>query len=64
MHGESCFNYYRECDYLNTCTLSTSLLTVPITQEQEAKILEDHAAFHISLSVEDLIEAQLAKSAA
>lgn len=64
MHGESCFNYYRECDYLNTCTLSTSLLTTPLSQEQEAKILEDHAAFHISLSVEDLIEAQLAKSAA
>jgi hypothetical protein len=62
MHGESCFNYFRECDYLNTCTLSTSLLTVPCTQEQEEKVIEQHDTFHISLDVEDLIAAQIAKS--
>lgn len=62
MHGESCFNYYRECDYLNVCTLSTSVLTTPITPEQEEKILHEHSSFHISLHVEDLIAAQIAKS--
>lgn len=62
MHGESCFNFYRECEHMNTCTLSTSLLTKPITPEKEAKILEDHSSFHISLSVEDLIKAQLSKT--
>lgn len=62
MHGESCFNYFRECEYLNTCTLSTALLAKKLTPEMEAKILEDHSSFHISLDVEDLIAAQIAKS--
>lgn len=62
MHGESCFNYFRECEHLHTCTLSTALLTVPITQEQEDKIIADHSQFHINLHVEDLIAAQIAKS--
>lgn len=61
MHGESCFSYYRECEYLNTCTLSTSLLTSSITQADETRILEDHEQFHIALTVQDLIEAQLNK---
>jgi len=62
MHGESCFNYYRECDYLNVCTLSTSVLTTPVTPEQEAQIIDGHSSFHIALHVEDLIAAQIAKS--
>ena len=62
MHGESCFNYYRECEFLNICTLSTASLTTPVTPEQEEQIKQDHSAFHISLDVEDLIAAQIAKS--
>ena len=62
MNGESCFNYYRECDYLNTCTLSTQFLTKPLKPEEEKKLLEAHENFHIKLDVQDLINAQLAKS--
>ena len=62
MHGESCFNYYKECDYLNTCTLSTQFLTKPLKPEEEKKLLEAHENFHIKLDVQDLINAQLAKS--
>lgn len=62
MHGESCFNYYRECDYINTCTLSTHLLTKPLSAEAEEKLLAKDSDFHISLNVEDLIAAQIAKS--
>jgi len=62
MRGESCFNFFRECGFLNTCTLSTSLLTTPLSVEAEQKILDDHSTFHISLDVGDLIEAQIAKS--
>lgn len=62
MHGESCFNYYKECDYLNTCTLSTQFLTKPLKPEEEKKLLEAHEQFHIKLDVQDLINAQLAKS--
>lgn len=62
MRGESCFNYFRECDYLYTCTLSTENLSKRLTPEIEEKIIKDHAAFHITLDVSDLIEAQIAKS--
>lgn len=62
MHGESCFNYYRECEFLNTCTLSTAHLTTPLNEEEKEKLLESHSSFHISLHVEDLIAAQIAKS--
>ena len=62
MRGENCVHFFRDCEYLNICTLSTKNLTVPITPEQEAQIAQDHSAFHIALHVEDLIAAQIAKS--
>lgn len=62
MRGESCFNFYRECEYLYTCTLSTSLLTSPITEEKQQAIEASNEKFHIALHVEDLIAAQIAKS--
>ena len=62
MHGESFFNYYRECEFLNTCTLSTAHLTTPLNKEEKEKLLDGHSLFHISLHVEDLIAAQIAKS--
>lgn len=62
MHGESCFNFYRECDYLNTCTLSTHFLTKPLKPEEEEALMLDHEKFHIKLDVQDLINAQIAKS--
>lgn len=62
MHGESCFSYFKECEYLNTCTLSTSLITSPLSEEEEVKLEDSQKNFHISLSIEDLITAQLKKS--
>ena len=62
MRGESCFSYYRECDYLNTCTLSTHLLSAKLSSEKEEAINNEHTQFHIALHVEDLIAAQIAKS--
>lgn len=62
MHGESCFNFFKECEYIYTCTLSTEKLTDRITPEQEQKILETHETYQINLSIEDLIATQLRKS--
>lgn len=56
MHGESCFIYFRECEYLNTCQLSTQALTKPCTPDQE-----DKTDYQIKLTLQDLIEAQLSK---
>lgn len=61
MHGESCFTYFRECDYYTTCTLSTKHLTKPLTAEQEVKMDEELEKFQVRISLEDLIVAQLAK---
>ena len=54
--GESCFNFFRECEYMQTCSLSTSYLTKKCT---EADV--DKTEYQIQLSLEDLITAQLAK---
>ena len=54
--GESCFTFFRECEYINTCGLSTELLTKPCTEEEE-----DKTKYQINLTLADLIETQLAK---
>jgi hypothetical protein len=62
MHGESCNDFYRECEYFNLCTLSTDKLTQPLAPEHEAKILESiETDFEISLTLHDLIESQMQK---
>lgn len=62
MHGESCFDYYSECYYLQTCTLSTDLLSKPETEEQIAAREKKESEYQITVSVEDLIRSQLAKA--
>ena len=61
MHGESCLQYYRECKFLQTCTMSTSLLTSPETPESVEKRLQKESEYQIQVTVEDLIQAQLRK---
>ena len=61
MHGESCVQFYRECKYLGICTLPAARLTKPLTEAHEKQILESHSHFQISLTLQDLIDAQLAK---
>ena len=61
MRGESCYDYYRECQYLQTCTLNTAYLTTPLTEEEEAKYLEKESQYQVRVTVQDLITAQLGK---
>lgn len=62
MHGETCNDFYRECEYFNICTLSTGSLTTELNQAQMEKIKADNQAnFQINLSLSDLIQAQLGK---
>ena len=56
-HGESCYSFFRECEYLNVCQLSTSYLTKPCTPEQE-----DKTEYQISLTLDDLLTTQLRKA--
>lgn len=57
MHGESCYSFFRECEYINTCTLSTKYLTKPCT---EGDI--DKTEYQVNVSLIDLLESQLEKS--
>lgn len=61
MHGESCFSYYRECEYMQLCTLSTEHLATPLTQTGYEKLKQELADFQIQVTIEDLIKAQIAK---
>lgn len=54
MHGESCYDFYRECKYLGICTLSTEKLTDPLGELKEEE-------FQIELTLQNLIESQLNK---
>jgi len=62
MHGESCYDFYRECEYYGTCTLSTEVLTTALTEEQKQELIRaQEEDFQITLTINDLIQAQLAK---
>lgn len=56
MRGESCISFGRDCEYLNTCTLSTHYLTKPCTVAEE-----DKTEYQISISLEQLLDAQFRK---
>lgn len=56
MRGESCLSFYRDCKYLNLCTLSTDKITDPPPLEEKQE------EFQINLTLQDLIEAQLRKT--
>jgi len=56
MRGESCYSFYRECEYLNVCTLSTDYLTKPCTPAEV-----DTTEYQIELSLEQLLDAQFRK---
>ncbi len=57
MRGESCYDFYRDCEYLNQCTLTTRLITSPLVVDA---ILDDKV-YDIELTLEDLIEGQMRK---
>lgn len=61
MHGESCLDFFRECEYFNLCTLPTERLTSPLNAEEEAALLKEHTTFQFQVPISALIEAQLAK---
>lgn len=63
MHGESCYSFFRECEYYGLCTLSTERLAKPLTQEWIDKQEEELEKFQIKVSLEDLIQAQVSKEA-
>lgn len=58
MHGESCYSWYRICEYYGICTVSTDKITKPEPELEDRKIEK----FQINLTLNDLIRAQLQKA--
>ena len=61
MRGESCFTYFRECQYLNLCQMETSRLTEDATEEQLQQLEIKNNEYQIQITLEDLIQSQLSK---
>jgi hypothetical protein len=61
MHGESCFDFFRECEYLSLCTLSTKNLTKPLTVDIVDKVAREEGQYQFVVDFSDLVEAQIAK---
>ena len=61
MRGESCFSFYRECEYFNVCQLATEALTDAITAEEIEAIEKNNCEYQINVSISDLISSQLVK---
>lgn len=61
MHGESCYDFFKECEYLSLCTLSTENLVKPLTTADVSKMEELSASYMFTVDFYDLVEAQLAK---
>lgn len=57
MRGESCMSFFRECEYLQTCHLSTEYLTKVCTEEEV-----DSEVYDVNIGLEDLLTAQLERS--
>lgn len=56
MRGESCYSWFRDCEYLNVCTLATNRLTTPEPP------MKSNEVFDINLTIADLVTAQLEKA--
>lgn len=62
MRGQSCNSFYRECEYFGICTLATDFIVEPLSEEDTAIIQQRiDTEFQITLSLQDLITAQLSK---
>lgn len=56
MRGESCVSFGRDCEYVNSCSLSTANMTKPCTAD-----MEDKTEYQVQITLQDLLESQLSK---
>ena len=56
MRGESCYSWGRDCEYINSCTMSTERLARQGTPDDF-----DKTEYQVTLSLADLLDTQLGK---
>lgn len=57
MYGESCFSFFRQCEYFEVCDFQLSSFTTKAIVDHDEEI----AKYTFNFSLEDLIQASLAK---
>jgi hypothetical protein len=58
MKGNGCFNFYRPCEYFNSCQFATKNVTRALTQGDLDRITKDNAKYTHVFSIEQLLETQ------
>jgi len=61
MHGQSCYDFQRNCEYFGVCTLPTERLVKPISQKELDGIEAER--YTVDLTVDEVIEALLSANA-
>jgi len=61
MHGESCFDFFKPCEYMGLCTLSTANLISPLTSGVLEKIEQENERYQFTVDFYDLVQAQIEK---
>lgn len=61
MHGENCYDFFKECEYLGLCTLSTENLVKPFNEKMAEDIILDLISYQFTVNFEDLVLAQIEK---
>ncbi|MFM9776288.1 hypothetical protein ACKI1Z_41855, partial [Streptomyces galilaeus] len=51
VRGESCMNFGRECDHMDTCQLATAQLTKPLLESQ----LVENKEYQFNFTLEELL---------
>lgn len=59
--GESCFSFFRDCEYLNVCNLSTSYLAKPLKETREQMEIAESRYTH-RFELADLIDKQISRN--
>jgi len=61
MHGENCYDFFRECEYLGLCTLQTEKFVKPLTQSILDDIEKDEDKYQFYVTFDDLVSSQIKK---
>jgi len=58
MNGDFCYDFFKDCEYLGLCSMSTERLTKPLTQKILDEIADREAKYDFVFKFEDLIQSQ------
>ena len=63
MRGHECYSFYKECQYLGLCTMSTEHITKKLTVADYKKLMEaEDKAYDFDIDFYDLIDTQISRN--